>query len=255
MGFIYGNSLIPGLMDKNIKIAATSDIHGFLDGLADQVENADPDILVIAGDINPCRIDINAQDWFVGEFFPLVESLHVPVVATPGNHDFWLNKFLSHSDNANLVVPPANFHLLCDQEATICGLKFYGSPWVPWINGRWCWEGSDETLKYEFSKIPENVDVLITHSPPVINHKFVDISLDHSKSFWRHFGSNALTQAIKEKAPKVSICGHIHSGQHNGVVVKDDKGDAVCKCYNVARVNERYEVKYPLTVINIKKKP
>lgn len=239
--------------NRDIVIAATSDIHGFLDNLESEVKSINPDILVIAGDINPCRIDINAQDWFLSHFFPLIKSLDIPVIATPGNHDFWLNRFLSLPDLKQLPGIPSNFHLLCDQEETICGLKFYGTPWVPWINGKWCWEASDETLKYEFSKIPQNVDVLITHSPPWINHELVDISLDHQKSFWRHFGSKDLTQVIREKRPKVSVCGHIHSGQHKGVIIKDDKGDEVCKCYNVSRVNEKYQVHYPLTVLKFKR--
>ena len=239
---------------KELVIAATSDIHGFLDGLEENVKKSNPDILVIAGDVNPCRIDINSDDWFCKKFFPFIESLGIPVVLTPGNHDFWLNELLSKPIDMKKSEIPSNLHILCDSEETICGVKFYGSPWCPWINGKWCWEASDETLKYVFSKIPYDVDVLVTHSPPLIKHGFVDISLEKPKPYWRHFGSKELTAEILKKRPGISICGHIHSGQHGGVSIKDEYGSEVCKCYNVSRVDEIYSVKFPLALIKYFKK-
>ena len=242
------------LSSKNkpeVIVAAISDIHGFLDGLDEEVHSINPHVLVIAGDMHPCRIDMNADQWFRNKFFPMVrgwanKSIHV--VAIPGNHDFWLNDYLAGRIDYEL---PPNFHLLCDSMETIYGIRFYGTPWVPWINGKWCFEASDKTLEYAYSKIADEVDVLVTHSPPHINHEFVDISLDHQKAFWRHFGSKALSAEIRKKKPMVSFCGHIHSGQHDGVSIKDDGGNEVCKCYNVSRVNEQYQVKYPLTVVRL----
>ena len=241
---------------RRIKIAATSDIHGFLDGLEDDIAAIRPDVLVIAGDIHPCRLDMDADYWFRKEFFPLVERLlPTQVVAVPGNHDFWLNELLQkHGGLGRLQcmgeVPP-NFHLLCDSWVIVKGLDFYGTPWVPWINGKWCWEASDRTLEYEFAKIPEDADVLIAHSPPLINHDFVDISLDHDKRYWRHFGSKALTCEIIRKKPRVVFCGHIHSGKHGGIDIKDREGKPICKCYNVSRVNEQYNVAYNLQVVEL----
>lgn len=237
-----------------IRIAAISDIHGFLDGLDEEVRNVNPHILVIAGDIHPCLIDINADTWFRNKFFPMVrewakKSIHV--VATPGNHDFWLSNYLS--GKIECEVPP-NFHLLLDKEETLYGLRFYGTPWIPWINGRWCYEVSDKTLAYAFSQIPNGIDVLIAHSPPLIKHGLIDISTEHDKRFWRHFGSKELKREIEFKAPHLVFCGHIHSGDHKCNLINNSSSTYNTLCYNVSRVNERYLTTYPLTVVEVRDK-
>lgn len=229
-------------------IAATSDIHGFIDNLKEDVEAIKPDVFVIAGDLHPCYIGEDPDVWFAKKFFPLVRQLSIPVVAIPGNHDFWLNKHLCACQSKTISIP-RNFHLLCDSSVTIKGVRFYGTPWVPWINGNWCWEASDKTLMFQFSRIPRGVDVLITHTPPKVNHQFLDISLRKPQQYWRHFGSPELTEAIRAKKPRISICGHIHSGQHGGVEIKDSNGQPVCKSYNVSRVDEGYFVAYEIEKI------
>lgn len=236
---------------SEIVVAATSDIHGFLDGLEEEVLSINPHILVIAGDIHPCYIHIDADRWFRDEFFPFVRELakkSIYVVAIPGNHDFWLTDYLAWKIDCEL---PPNFHLLLDKEEIFYGLHFYGTPWVPWINGNWCFEASNKTLEYAFAGIPESrIDVLIAHSPPLINHQQIDISTQKDRSCWRHFGSRELLKEIKLKSPRYLFCGHIHSGDH-GVHNIECEGGRICSAYNVSRVNERYEVSYPLTVVRI----
>lgn len=239
---------------NGIRIAATSDIHGFLDGLNEEVGKVNPHILVIAGDIHPCRIDINADTWFRNKFFPMVREWakkSIQVVAIPGNHDFWLSDYLAGKIECEL---PPNFHLLLDEEEIVYGLRFYGTPWVPWINGQWCFEASDKTLSYEFSKIPEKIDILITHSPPLIKHGQIDISTQNDKRFWRHFGSKELKKEIEGKAPHLVLCGHIHSGEHKCNIIENSTSSYNTLCYNVSRVDERYHITYPLTVIEVRDK-
>lgn len=236
-------------MPTTIKIAAVSDLHGELDGFAGEVHSIKPDVLVIAGDMHPCRIDVSADRWFEKQFFPLMAELKIPVIAVPGNHDFWLNEYLCRSNDPSLLPP--NFHLLCDGGMGVCGLTFYGTPWVPWISGRWCFEASDNSLAYQFSKIPYGVDVLIAHSPPNIKHELIDISTENDERCWRHFGSKELTREIRIKKPRIVFCGHIHSGQHGPTILKDALGNKVCPCYNVSRLSERYSVTYGLTEVNI----
>ncbi|MBR5162337.1 MAG: hypothetical protein IKW80_11965, partial [Thermoguttaceae bacterium] len=86
------------------------------------------------------------------------------------------------------------------------------------------------------------LDVLVTHSPPRIPDCDVDCSLQTDST---HFGSHELAEAIFEKRPRFVFCGHIHSGQHGGADF------ASSKIYNVARVDEKYEIAYEPTWIDI----
>ena len=60
-----------------------------------------------------------------------------------------------------------------------------------------------------------------------------------------HFGSSELTEAIIEKRPRLVFCGHIHTGQHGGV---DFESTSI---YNVSRLDERYEIAYEPTLVDI----
>lgn len=226
---------------NRIGILATSDIHGFLDGIEEEVTAKNPDIFVIAGDIQPCLIGVNSELWFENEFFPMVKRMKCDVVVTPGNHDFWLQ---SHCDKIEKFAP-SNFHLLIDSEETICGLRFYGTPWIPFISGKWCWEdfASNDNLYDYYNQMPCGIDVLISHSPPLLQDSKMDVSLGRPVIQQRHFGSEALTRVIMDKKPNIVFCGHIHTGMHSLNVIDHEDGTTTY-LYNVSRLNERYEVSY-----------
>jgi Icc-related predicted phosphoesterase len=87
---------------------------------------------------------------------------------------------------------------MCD----IDGVKFYGSPWCNWLGGM-AFDVPDEDLSGHLSKIPNNIDVLITHIAP---YKICDLGIDA-----QHFGSPQLLDEVFKKKPKLHIFGHIHS--------------------------------------------
>lgn len=240
-------------MSKTI-IAATSDIHGNTSGILEVVKTHNVDVLVIAGDIQPASIYVQPDEWFRRKFFPLVSKLPCKVVSVPGNHDFWL---ASHLDGINSIAP-SNFACLVDQMATINDINFWGSPWVPYINGSWCFEseegGDDMTdfLKRKFSIIPSCVDVLITHSP--MRFGDMDYSLQWDAKKKRPFGSIALRDVLKDrdKLPCLHFCGHIHSGGHNCNIFSNSKCEHNTYCYNVSRVDELYDIKYPIRVLELR---
>ena len=243
-------------MPRPVKILATSDIHGFLAGLLDICSVQQPDVLLIAGDIHPCEIGVSPDTWFEHEFFPFVYEVGkkgCEVIAVPGNHDYWLAahgpamRLKGTLPFRDMPVVPENFHLLVDSEYKTHGLRFYGTPWVPWISGHWCFEEEDDDLRVRFAAIPEGVDFLISHSPPRYDEANLDISLQRPPEQRRHFGSVALRDAIERKKPRYCICGHIHSGYHGGFT-------APCgtKIYNVSRVDERYHVYYAPLLLEVK---
>lgn len=107
----------------------------------------------------------------------------------------------------------------------------------------WAYEAEHDALVKKFSKIPANLDILLTHTPPHIPDSCIDRSMQWGG--YEAFGSSELAQAIFEKQPRNLFCGHIHSGTHDEVMFEG------CKCYNVSRVDENYEIAYEPAVVEI----
>lgn len=230
-----------------MKVLATSDLHGNLNDL--NFESAD--IVLIAGDFmeqkgfGKWRMQ-DQKKWLYEKFFPLVEKhTNVHFVAVPGNHDLCLDwRLTSKFKDMNWNIKwPKNFHLLVDEMIELNGLKIYGTPWVPVISMIWAYEAEHDALVKKFSKIPANLDILLTHTPPRIPDSCIDRSMQWGG--YEAFGSSELAQAIFEKRPKNLFCGHIHSGTHGEVMFEG------CKCYNVSRVDENYEIAYEPAVVEI----
>ena len=229
-----------------MKIMATSDLHGNLDGLVP----SGADIVVLAGDIAPLRgrgpWHINDQKkWINGRFREWTSSYpNIQFVVIPGNHDFYpiAHILFKRQDIDWKYGFSPNVRFLGDAGTEICGVRFYGTPWVPIISYSWAFEGEHDTLRRWFWKIPTGLDVLVTHSPPRIPGSDVDRSLQTDSE---HFGSSELTEAITEKRPSLVFCGHIHTGLHGGV---DFEGSCI---YNVSRLDDRYEIAYEPTWVEI----
>ena len=56
-----------------------------------------------------------------------------------------------------------------------------------------------------WARIPEGVDILITHGPPLG-------ILDHSRGSERREGCPELLEAVLEAKPRLHVFGHIHAG-------------------------------------------
>lgn len=87
----------------------------------------------------------------------------------------------------------------------IYGLKIYGSPWQPEFLG-WAFNipRGVECLK-KWEQIPDNVDILITHTPP-LGHG--DLACSGIRT-----GCVELLTSIQERIkPKYHVFGHIHEG-------------------------------------------
>ena len=250
---------------NDVVIAATSDSHGYLEGIKQVCDDNKVDILVIAGDIQPADIQYHCNDtacghWFRNKFFRLVKKLKCEVVAIPGNHDFWLRSLINGNFGAieeckKKFFIPDNLHLLCDSEVTIKGKRIYGTPWVPWISGRWCFEAdTEESLQNKWDIIPEDIDILVTHTPPRYDNNNMDVSLERDPNANRHFGSYSLAQRIRKINPSLVFCGHIHSGDHKCHVEYSKEAKHGTFVWNVSRVNERYLIGYPIRVIRLTEK-
>eukprot|EP00434_Breviolum_minutum_P012170 symbB.v1.2.010731.t1/scaffold682.1/size173065/8 len=136
-----------------------------------------------------------------------------------GNHDLpcdkqwylenwkdWHDEYQS-SEEMYDMLHSAGFQVLDGSACTIAGVKFYGSPLQPRLPkprppmafGR----RRGKELKEEWAKIPVDVDVLITHTPPA---NILDISPYNGKSI----GCEELSLALRRAAPLVHVFGHVH---------------------------------------------
>lgn len=252
-----------------MKILATSDTHGLLDGLDKAIDKNEPDVVVFAGDIAPATIGVLPIDYVKNTFFPFVERHpSSEFILVPGNHDIWAQTYNGEFPSELKDILPHNFTFLVDAGVEIKGQLFWGTPWVPFICGHWAYESHDELDESDIAKrfelIPSDTDVLITHTPPRIKDCELDISLQTKRG---PFGSTSLGRMYAECKihPKLHFCGHIHSGDHAPFDVVNIKKEtssndhfscelrhtsttSVC---NVSRVDERYQIAYDPTVVEI----
>ena len=229
-----------------MKIMAVSDLHGSLEGL----DPRGADVVVVAGDLAPMKgwgiWHVNDQvKWINKRFAAWCEAYpEIEFCVVPGNHDL----FAQRSDVPTKVVWPKNVRFLVDRLTQVKGLIVAGSPWIPPINGHSAFETEDERdMARRLDWLPEGLDILITHTPPRLSGSNIDVSLDTASP---HFGSIALAEAIRRVRPRFHFCGHIHSGDHAPLTIEHGNGRTTVS-RNVSRLNERYEVAYEPTWVEI----
>ncbi len=216
-----------------MKIVALSDTHGHLPPVGDIPAC---DLMVIAGDISPSSaIDFET----VYEFYRtkmkrwLEEVPAARIVAVAGNHDFFLHHRMNHARMG------LRWDYLEDEMITVGGLRIWGSPWTPRLMG-WAYGADESELLEIYRKIPAGIDILITHGPACgicdSPEEFPD----------RHHGSISLRTELERIGPRCHIFGHIHTGTHGGVRMKN--GTAA---YNVCLCGSWDWLSYPVTVIDI----
>ena len=224
--------------------------------MLDNLDLSAVDVALFAGDVaslrgrGPWHI-YDQMKWRNKTFFDFCSSFpKTKILFIPGNHDFFplikqkfSNNLFGH--DIELKLAP-NTQMLLDSEDTLDidgeKLRVYGTPWVPIISYSWAFEAEHDVLKKNFSRIPDGLDILLTHTPPRFN--YVDVSLDHGQDS-QAFGSYELAEEIFMKKPKICFCGHIHSGDHS----MNKLGDT--EVYNVSRVNENYRIAYDSLILEL----
>ncbi len=213
-----------------MKICAISDTHGQHRNL--KIEPAD--ILCIAGDISPLRIQGRKSEmlnWLKEDFLPWCEELPVnKVFVVFGNHEL----AVSHMEEEvlNLVNLESKVTFLINSGVEYKGYKIWGSPLSNKF-GNWAYMNPESEQVEIFKTMPDNVDILIVHGPP---YNACDICLQHPYGNVNHLGNPALTIVIEQKKPKVTLCGHLHTGQRH------EKLYGEYDVYNVSVLNEQYEI-------------
>lgn len=228
---------------ENIYICGISDLHGNLP------ETKSCDIVVICGDIFPLDIQTNMQkceDWLLGDFKNWAEQLPCEkVILIAGNHDFYLGRFGKFIANNDIARISSKIIYLQDSSAYVMGVHFYGCPWCTGPLGwAFCPDKDVSDVGVKYNMIPE-CDILLTHQPAKIGYLGTSYPEDMVRE--RDFGSDRLRKAIYGKNIAANFCGHIHSGQHDGVQYPVTGCNTVF--YNVSLLDESYDMTYKPTYV------
>lgn len=224
-----------------MKIIAISDLHGYLPTIEEQA-----DIMLIAGDISPLDIQFNKpamKNWLLTQFSYWIINLPVKeVFLVAGNHDSVFEGISKTFLTELYLNTNYKLHYLKNEEFYYTdeeGIewKIFGTPYCH-IFGNWPFMRSEEVLEEKFKKIPENVDIIISHDPPygIGAH---DCVLQYPSRANEHIGNVPLRNQLEKTNFKLLCCGHIHSGDHNPS--KFMNGEVV----NVSINDEHYESTYP----------
>jgi len=178
-------------MDRPLRIVCLSDTHD----LHERLTVPDGDVLLHAGDLSMrgTADQIRALDAWLGS----LPHPHKVVIA--GNHD-WL--FERDPRRARALLRNAIY--LQDEGAEVAGLSIWGSPWQPWFYD-WAFNlPRGPELAAKWARIPDGVDVLLTHGPPA---GVPDRNADGDET-----GCVDVGQAGARVRPRLHVFGHIHEG-------------------------------------------
>lgn len=217
------------------RIGALSDIHGYLPEVTTEV-----DIFLIPGDLvpdewNPQYAEVEKitksmqGHWLKNGFSDWCENLpakHVVVIA--GNHDAVI------MGNPGLMQDVSCIYLQ-DETIELEGLKIYGAPWTPKF-GSWAFMQEDPNLAEKWDRIPEDVDILMTHGPA-----YGILDQTDEKYGSEHVGSASLRNKLDYGAfpnLKLHVFGHIHPA-YGRQELERDNGDPITFA-NVTHVTPDY---------------
>lgn len=185
-----------------MKITIISDTHGKHELLTKNNLLVGGDVIIHCGDMSNMGKPDEITDFL--NWYEKLPYTHKVFIA--GNHDFWFEKnfTIPKKYNKNGVI------YLFDKLVNIDGLNIYGSPWQPEFYN-WAFNVKrGKELAEIWAKIPENLDILVTHGPPsgILDYTYTGMNV----------GCVDLSAKIMEVKPKISCFGHIHYGYGEKVV-------------------------------------
>ncbi|MFK7945701.1 MAG: metallophosphatase domain-containing protein [Paracoccaceae bacterium] len=207
-----------------MRVVVVSDTHGAHEDLG----ILEGDVLIHCGDhenlFTPNAGILDAiDDWFARQRFSLI-------LCTGGNHDIELQRRVATGRS-----PFRNAIYLQDEAVTFRGLKFWGAPWVPVLSGH-AFFADDAMLAAAWAGIPEDVNVLITHTPPagVLDVSSAGIAL----------GCEHLAARLAQIRPMLHCFGHVHASAGTRRV-------AGTTFANATSVNSKYQIARPAWGIDL----
>lgn len=178
-----------------MKILHLSDTHGCHHRLRDLPE---ADAVVHSGDF--CMVGSEQEAIVFLNWFCDLPYRHKIFIC--GNHDSCLCE-------ANVEGLDTNVYYLCNSGLEIDGVKFYGVP-------MFMEDCISPRQARNYAAIPENTDILITHSP-AFGILDLDDSIDGESI---HYGSEELLKRVSAIHPRVHLFGHVH--RQHGITTQND---------------------------------
>jgi Icc-related predicted phosphoesterase len=202
-----------------MKVTCISDLHGYY-----PILNGG-DLLIVGGDLtarDTQKEHLEMLSW-------LGRQDYKKKVFIAGNHD----NFLQHTKL--IPIEDLGIEYLYDSGTEFEGIKIWGSPWSLWFSGVnpvcKAFMDSETHLERKFKKIPDNTDILITHTPP---YGILDKNEGGASC-----GSVSLLKHLDRVKPKLHVFGHIHEQGGGELLYKHIKENTWCA--NCSYVNERYK--------------
>lgn len=173
---------------SSLKLVCFSDTHKNRPWLPDG------DVLIFAGD------DDIRNYYELDDFLQYLEAHpHKHKLWIAGNHDFYCQK---DPIDVFLKSGVAGIRYLENTGVTIDGVDFWGSPVTPKF-GNWAFmKERGEDISKVWAMIPDKVDVLITHGPP--------LGILDKNTYDEACGCFDLATTLKKIQPTYHIFGHIH---------------------------------------------
>lgn len=202
-----------------MKVTFISDTHVKHDILSSINPLSGGDILIFAGDCMSSGYHSDELTRFI-KWVKLQPYTYKICIA--GNHDRYCEKCPTVKNEFEKYYDDG-VRYLCNEMIEVEGLKIYGTPHQPYFCD-WAFNVPDENKLYEiYKQIPEDIDILITHTPP---YDILDKS--HVARYYYHttgeepLGSQVLSKVIDEmvQKPRYHVFGHIH-GDGGKMLEKD----------------------------------
>jgi len=204
-----------------MKCVAVSDFH------MHDIDTPPADLLIVAGDMTykGTKAELN---WFI-DWMNRQPQKHKVWIA--GNHELGLE---DDPQSPGRIAAATNSIYLDDSSTIIEGVTIYGSPITPWFYD-WAFNRHrGQEIRRHWQKIPEGLDILITHGPP---YGILDLS-----STIEHCGCADLLETLcttLRKPPRLHIFGHIHSSYGQATLLRHDKQNV--QLMNVSTCDDKYE--------------
>lgn len=188
------------------------------------------DVLIHTGDFSGYGSDEELV-YFVQWLSTLSHKVKLIVA---GNHDRQLE---AKPELADLFGGVAEY--LFNSSTEYKGYKFWGSPFQPWFRN-WSFNlpRGGEELRKNWAQMPNDTDILLTHSPP---HGILDRNMEGE-----HCGCEFLLGRVKEVKPILHCYGHIHESRGF-----DERSQPPTTFINATVLDAHYKLSYKPVVIDL----